>query len=190
MFKPIKHVFATFLRKLCKTDGCSQKEYGWKSEETHEPVMASFVLIAPSAVHMLRQRSERRILPWMEIPALQLWLQRRSARHFRWPSSPLCTVPGISPNHNGITSKRRLGESDFIIWGCGDVCADRKKGARGPLAPLPCQPAFFFLLNTHTHISTLMHTYTCLKISAQGSAHQSKINLNTPQIFCHFKKIV
>lgn len=146
MFKPIKRVFATFLRKLCKADGCSQEGYGWKSEEPHEPAMARSGLIVPSAVHMLqtafRQRErERRIFPWMEIPVLQPQLHRDTSDGRAHPSAQ---SPGISPNHNGIRSERRLRESDFIIWGYGDICADRKKGARGPLAPLPCQPAFYY----------------------------------------------
>lgn len=187
MFKPIKHVFATFLRKLCKTDGCSQKEYGWKSEETHEPVMASFVLIAPSAVHMLRQRSERRILPWMEIPALQLWLQRDTSDGQARPSAQSLELAQTT-----MASHQKGGwENQTLLSEAAEMSVQTGRRGHGALW-LPCHVNlhFIFLLNTHTHISTLMHTYTCLKISAQGSVHKSKINLNTPQIFCHFKKIV
>lgn len=84
MFKPIKHVFATFLRKLCKTDGCSQKGYGWKSEETHEPVVASSVLIAPSAVHMLRPAFRETHPPMYGNFCVAA---TAAARHFRWPST-------------------------------------------------------------------------------------------------------
>lgn len=156
MFKPIKHVFATFLRKLCKTDGCSQKEYGWKSEETwagHGKLRFDRTFCRAYVATAFREAHP-------PLNGNSCAAAVAAARHFRWPSSPLCTVPGISPNHNGITSKRRLGESDFIIWGCGDVCADRKKGARGPLAPLPCQPAFFFFIkHTHTHQHTDAHIH-------------------------------
>lgn len=104
---------------------------------------------------------------WMEIPALQPQLQHDTSDGRALPSAQPPS-PGISPNHNGITSEKRPGESDFIIWRCGDICADRKKGARGPLAPLPCQPAFYY--QTHTHA----HTHH-LKKSVQGSANQSKV---------------
>lgn len=138
MFKPINHVFATFLRKL--TTAAKKDMAGKARRHMSRPWWALFWS------HLLpctccSQRSERRILAGMEIPALQPQLRRDTSDGQARPSA---RPPGISPNHNGITSERRLGESDFIIWGCRDICADRKKGAQGPLAPLPCQPAFYY----------------------------------------------
>lgn len=112
MFKPIKHVFATFLRALCKTDGCSQKGCASKvRRHMRRPWRDAFWS------HLLPytccgQCSERRILPCMEIPVLHPQLRRDTSDGRACPSAQ---PPGISPNHNGITSERRLGESDFII---------------------------------------------------------------------------
>lgn len=41
---------------------------------------------------------------------------------------PFVQPPGISPDHNGITSEKKAGKSDFIICHCGNICAERKRG--------------------------------------------------------------
>lgn len=64
---------------------------------------------------------------------------------------PFVQPPGISPNHNGITSERQTGKSDFIICHSGNI-SERREGGTGPLAPLSCHPAFYYWKHTHTAV--------------------------------------
>lgn len=40
---------------------------------------------------------------------------------------PFVQPPGISPRHNGITSEKKTGKSDFISCSWGNICTERKR---------------------------------------------------------------
>lgn len=55
---------------------------------------------------------------------------------------PFVQPPGISQDHNGITSERKAGK--FLLSVAVKIFAQGGKGGTGLLASLSCQPAFYY----------------------------------------------
>lgn len=97
---------------------------------------------------------------------------------------PFVQPPGISPNHNGITSEKTAGKSDFIIWRYGNICADRKKGGMRPMASQRCQPVFYYWTHTHTHAHVQM-SWNKWQLLKNSSACHRNIKFGTLYIFLY-----
>lgn len=153
------------------------------AEKRAERFRMELHLIAPSAVHMLRQ-AFRETHPLLNgnscTPATA------AQRHFRWLSSPLLHSPpptSLELAQTTMASHQERGrQNQTLLSDAAEISVQTGRRGHGALWLL-CHVDLRFIIK-HTHA----HTHG-LKISAQASANQSQVKLDMLKIFCHFKQI-
>lgn len=174
-------------KRESKSDGC-RKGLGQREKRFHisSDEDGELHLISPSALHMCCECSEReRESEASSTKWKFLCFSHSCSMTLQMAALPFVQPPGISPNHNGITSEKTAGKSDFIICHCGNICAGRKRGHKA--LGFPAMSACILLLKTHTHIYTTVFkchlTRVMIPVLRDGLAQRWNVNIVTLNIF-------
>lgn len=117
-FKLCKWKFSTTVKRKARVTGAEKERVGQTEERFHisRDGDGELHLIAPSVVHMSCECSERARKSEAPSPKWKfLCFSHSCSMTLQMAALPFVQPPGISPNHNGITSEKTAGKSDFII---------------------------------------------------------------------------